>query len=118
MMSKVGSRTKFNLEYMPWVEEDEIESSDPLEIDRLTDTRDIIKEDADRFRRLCKENGFNFTKLNKEYERKLKAVGKLKERLRDLERQLARARWRETAKKARLREDIKKVEIEIEDLMQ
>jgi hypothetical protein len=34
---------------MPWLEEDEIESNDPLEIERLTDNTDIIKEDVDRF---------------------------------------------------------------------
>ena len=67
MKSKVGSRTKFNLEYMPWVEEDEIESNDPLEIDRMTHggIDDVVKADEARFRRLCKQHGFDPMLLKK-----------------------------------------------------
>lgn len=118
--SKVPSRTKFNTEYMPWLEEDEIESNDPLEIERLTDNTDIIKEDVDRFRKLCRETGFNFSKLNKEYERKLKLAKPLKDKLADARHQLGCARLfhQSQAKQKRLEKEIRMLEKEIEKIME
>jgi hypothetical protein len=42
------------MEYLPEVREDTIESNDPQMIERLTCTRDIIKEDRERFNKLCR----------------------------------------------------------------
>lgn len=117
--SKTPSRTKFNTEYMPWLEEDEIECNDPLELERLTDTRDIIKEDAERFRKLCRQNGFNFSELNREYERKLKLTESLRDELAVTQQQLAYAArygWSQ-AKQKELTKEVARLESEINQIM-
>lgn len=116
-MSRRADRTLFNTEYMPWLEEDVIGGDDPHEMERLTVHRDIIKEDEERFRRLCKENGYDFTKLNREYKRKLKDAEKLKDRLKELELLLRNAGWHNKVRKALLRKEIKDVRREIEEIM-
>ena len=59
---------KVNMEYLPEVREDTIESNDPQMAERLTCTRDIIKEDRERFNKLCRQHGFDYKALSKEYE--------------------------------------------------
>lgn len=100
---------------MPWVEEDEIESHDPMEAERITDRSDIIKEDTDRFRKLCRKTGFNFAKLNKEYERKLKLAKPLKGKLEIVKWELAHTSSQ--AKKKKLTKEIAMLEKEIEQIM-
>lgn len=73
--------TKINMEYLPDVREDEIESNDPQLVERLTCTRDIIKEDRERFNKLCRDVGFDFKKLSKEYEEKQETIRQLREEL-------------------------------------
>lgn len=72
---------KVNMEYLPEVREDAIESNDPQMAERLTCTRDIIKEDRERFNKLCRDSGFDFKKLNKEYEERQESIRKLREEL-------------------------------------
>lgn len=96
--------------------EDEIESDDPLELERLTDNVDIIKEDAERFRKLCRQYCFNFTKLNREYERKLCKAKPLKERLADVQWRLECAKSQR--EKKRLSKEVSELEQEIEKIMQ
>lgn len=72
---------KVNMEYLPEVREDTIESNDPQMAERLTHTRDIIKEDRERFNKLCRNAGFDFKKLSKEYEEKQETIRQLREEL-------------------------------------
>ena len=72
---------KVNMEYLPEVREDAIESNDPQMAERLTCTRDIIKEDRERFNKLCRNAGFDFKKLSKEYEEKQETIRQLREEL-------------------------------------
>lgn len=67
MKKRRAERTYFNTEYMPQLEEDAIESNDPLEIDRMTrgTIDDVVKADEARFRRLCKQHGFDPMLLKK-----------------------------------------------------
>ena len=67
MKKRRAERTYFNTEYMPQLEEDAIESNDPLEIVRMTHGTidDVVKADEARFRRLCKQHGFNPMLLKK-----------------------------------------------------
>ena len=60
-MKRRAERTYFNTEYMPQLEEDAIESHDPLELDRMTHggIDDVVKDDEARFRRFCKQHGFD-----------------------------------------------------------
>jgi DNA repair exonuclease SbcCD ATPase subunit len=69
------------MEYLPDVREDTIESNDPQMIERLTCTRDIIKEDRERFNKLCRNVGFDFKKLSKEYEERQETIRQLREEL-------------------------------------
>ncbi len=64
-MKRRAERTYFNTEYMPQLEEDAIESNDPLEIDRMTHggIDDVVKADEARFRKLCKQYGFDWKQL-------------------------------------------------------
>ena len=66
-MKRRAERTYFNTEYMPELEEDAIESNDPLEIDRMNHggIDDVVKADEARFRRLCKQHGFDPKLLKK-----------------------------------------------------
>ena len=114
-VSKVPGRTKFNTEYMPWLEEDEIESNDPLEMERLPGVPDIIKEDRDRFSKLCREHGFPFAKLNKEYERKLKQANQLRKRLDELRIELNIKRGGWGTKK--IKKEMAELEKMIEEIM-
>jgi hypothetical protein len=54
---------------MPQLEEDAIESNDPLEIDRMTHGTidDVVKADEARFRKLCKQHGFDYKQLTKSH---------------------------------------------------
>jgi len=72
---------KVNMEYLPDVREDTIESNDPQMAERLTCTRDIIKEDRERFNKLCRNAGFDFKKLSKEYEERQETIRQLREEL-------------------------------------
>ena len=116
MDKRRAERTYFNTEYMPELEENEIESNDPMEIERLTDTRDIIKDDADRFRKLCKANKFNFNKLNKEYERKLKLAKPFQDKLYELKHQYNLALIPKY-KRNKLMKEIEKLESQINKIM-
>ena len=69
------------MEYLPEVREDAIESNDPQMAERLTCTRDIIKEDRERFNKLCRNTGLDFKKLSKEYEEKQETIRQLREEL-------------------------------------
>lgn len=61
----------FNRDYMPWLEEDEIESHDPLKKERHIDRgKDVYNRDCERFRKLCKKHGFNYRQAIKDYEQK------------------------------------------------
>ena len=62
-MGRIASRTKFNTEYMPWLEEDEIESNDNLRSERNVITSDIVREDNKRFFALCRQTGWDYKKL-------------------------------------------------------
>jgi len=68
-MKRRAERTYFNTEYMPQLEEDAIESNDPLEIDRMTHGTidDVVKADEARFRKLCKQHGFDYKQLTKSH---------------------------------------------------
>lgn len=72
---------KVNMEYLPEVRENAIESNDPQMAERLTCTRDIIKEDRERFNKLCRNAGFDFKKLSKEYEERQETIRQLREEL-------------------------------------
>ena len=73
--------TKINMEYLPEVREDTIESNDPQLIERLTHSRDIVKEDRVRFNKLCRDAGFDFKKCIKEYEERQETIRQLREEL-------------------------------------
>lgn len=66
-MKRRAERTYFNTEYIPELYEDAIESNDPLEIDRMTHGTidDVVKTDEARFRRFCKQHGFDHKLLKK-----------------------------------------------------
>ena len=65
-MPGIPSRTKFNTEYMPWLEEDEIESHDNLELERKTvRTEDVVRSDERRFMQFCKSIGWDYKKLER-----------------------------------------------------
>ena len=72
---------KVNMEYLPDVREDTIESNDPQMAERLTRTRDIIKEDRERFNKLCRNAGFDFKKLSTEYEERQEIIRQLRDEL-------------------------------------
>ena len=63
-MRRRAERTYFNTEYMTYLEEDAIQSNDPLEIERMTHRgSDVVKADEARFRKLCKQYGFDWKQL-------------------------------------------------------
>ena len=96
---------KVNMEYLPDVREDTIESNDPQMDERLTCTRDIIKEDRERFNKLCRNAGFDFKKLNKEYEEKQETIRQLREELASVTVDIRKAEHRHWhVKKKRLEE--------------
>ena len=68
-MGKIASRTKFNTEYMPWLEEDEIESNDNLRPERNVITSDIVREDNKRFFALGRHTGWDYKKALKDFQK-------------------------------------------------
>ena len=64
-MKRRAERTYFNTEYMPELYEDAIESNDPQEAERNTQGHidDVVKADEERFRKLCKQYGFDWKQL-------------------------------------------------------
>jgi hypothetical protein len=50
---------------MPELKEDAIESNDPQELERMTHgcIDDVVKADEARFRKLCKQYGFDWKQL-------------------------------------------------------
>ena len=62
-----AERTYFNTEYMPELEEDAIESNDPMENERNCHGHidDVVRSDEARFRKLCKQHGFDYKLLKK-----------------------------------------------------
>lgn len=58
-MGKIASRTKFNTDYMPRLEKDEIESNDNLRPERNVITSDIVREDNKRFFALGRQTGWD-----------------------------------------------------------
>ena len=85
---------KVNMEYLPDVREDTIESNDPQMAERLTCTRDIIKEDRERFNKLCRNAGFDFKKLSKEYEERQETIRQLREELQSVTIDIRKAEYR------------------------
>lgn len=85
---------KVNMEYLPEVREDTIESNDPQMAERLTCTRDIIKEDRERFNKLCRNAGFDFKKLSKEYEERQETIRQLREELQSVTIDIRKAEYR------------------------
>ena len=120
-MKRRAERTYFNTEYMPELYEDEIESNDPLEAERLCrgTIDDVVKSDTKRFSKLCRKQGFNFAKLNKEYERKKKAADELRKQLPDLQREQKQAVRRGYNRKAEtLRRQIDEINGKIKIIME
>ena len=68
-MGRIASRTKFNTEYMPWLEEDEIESNDNLRLERNVITSDIVREDNKRFFALGRQTGWDYKKALKDFKK-------------------------------------------------
>ena len=97
--------TKINMEYLPEVREDTIESNDPQLVERLTHTRDIIKEDRERFNKLCRDTGFNFKKLNKEYEERQETIRQLREELAIVTAEIRKAKQRHWRVKKKMLEE-------------
>ena len=64
-----ASRTKFNTEYMPWLEEDEIESNDNLRPERNVITSDIVREDNKRFFAFGRQTGWDYKKALKDFKK-------------------------------------------------
>ena len=71
-MKRRAERTYFNMEYMPQLEEDAIESNDPMEDERNCHGHidDVVRSDRERFYRLCKKHGFDCSQFRKESRRK------------------------------------------------
>lgn len=68
-MGRIVSRTKFNTDYMPWLEEDEIESNDNLRSERNVITSDIVREDNKRFFALCRQAGWDYKRALKDFKK-------------------------------------------------
>ena len=66
-MGRRAERTYFNTEYMPELEEDAIESNDPMDDERRCHGHldDVVRSDEARFRKLCKQHGFDYKLLKK-----------------------------------------------------
>lgn len=72
-MGRRAERTYFNTEYMPQLEEDAIESNDPLEDERKWCYRqidDVLYTDRIRFYNFCRKHGYDCTTIKKESRRK------------------------------------------------
>ena len=69
-MKRRAERTYFNTEYMPELEEDAIESNDPMEIERMTrKDEDIVKADNRRFGQVCRRFGWDFKEAMRKWKK-------------------------------------------------
>ena len=71
-MGRRAERTYFNTEYMPELEEDAIESNDPMDDDRncYGHLDDVLHADRSRFYKVCRKHGYDCTTIKKESRRK------------------------------------------------
>lgn len=71
-MARRAERTYFNTEYMPQLEEDSIESNDPMEDERRCRGHidDVLHADRSRFYRVCRKYGYDCTQIKRESRRK------------------------------------------------
>ena len=71
-MGRRAERTYFNTEYMPELEEDAIESADPMDDERRCHghLNDVLHADRSRFYKLCRKHGYDCTTIKKESRRK------------------------------------------------
>ena len=71
-MGRRAERTYFNTEYMPELEEDAIESNDPMEDERRCHGHidDVLYTDRSRFYKVCRKHGYDCTTIKNESRRK------------------------------------------------
>ena len=71
-MARRADRTLFNTELMPWLDEDTIESNDPQEVERRCygSINNVVREDRERFNRLCKKYGWDNKSITSEHKQK------------------------------------------------
>lgn len=71
-MGRRAERTYFNTEYMPELEEDAIESNDPMEDERNCNGHldDVLHADRHRFYKVCRKHGYDCTVIKNEARRK------------------------------------------------
>ena len=71
-MGRRAERTYFNTEYMPELEEDAIESNDPMEDERRCHGHldNVLHADRSRFYNVCRKHGYDCTTIKKESRRK------------------------------------------------
>ena len=72
-MKRRAERTYFNTEYMPELEEDAIESEDPMEDERNcrhSSIDDVIHADRQRFYKVCRKHGYDCKIIKNEARRK------------------------------------------------
>ena len=71
-MGRRAEWTYFNTEYMPELEEDAIESNDPMEDERNCHGHldDVLHADRSRFYKVCRKHGYDCTTIKKESRRK------------------------------------------------
>ena len=71
-MGRIAERTYFNTEYMPELEEDAIESNDPMDDERNCHGHidDVLHADRSRFYKVCRKHGYDCTTIKKESRRK------------------------------------------------
>ena len=68
-----AERTYFNTEYMPHIYEDAIWSDDPMDEDhkcRHSCMDDVVREDRQRFYKLCRKHGYDCATIKNEARRK------------------------------------------------
>lgn len=71
-MGRRAERTYFNTEYMPELEEDAIESTDPMDDERRCHGHldDVLHADRSRFYKVCRKHDYDCTTIKKESRRK------------------------------------------------
>ena len=71
-MGRRAERTYFNTEYMPELEEDAIESNDPMDDERRCygHLDDVLHADRSRFYKVCRKHSYDCTTIKKEPRRK------------------------------------------------
>ena len=71
-MGRRAERTYFNTEYMPELEEDAIESNDPMDDERRCHGHidNVLHTDRSRFYKVCRKHGYDCTTIKKESRRK------------------------------------------------